>query len=124
MPSSHPNKASETPRTALLNEWASCGRLDRPPARQCYIALPEDFGRRFAVFIDTEEEFDWTGPIRRDQRATSAMQAMPAMHARLRDAGVKPVYLIDHPIVTDPVSVAILRRFHDAGECTIGTQLH
>jgi hypothetical protein len=124
MPSNLPNKASELPRSAWLNEWAGCGRLDRPPREHCYIDLPQDFGRRFAIFIDTEEEFDWTKPLRRDQRSTTAMRAMPEMHARLRAGGVKPVYLIDHPIVTDPESVAILRRFHDAGECTIGTQLH
>lgn len=52
------------------------------------------------------------------------MKAMPQMHARLRAAGVRPVYLVDHPIASDPDSVAILRGFLDAGECAIGTQLH
>lgn len=109
---------------ALLNESASCGRLDRPPRERSYIRLPESFGRRFAVFIDTEEEFDWSRPVRRDQRATTAMKAMPQMHERLRAAGVQPIYLVDHPIASDPDSVAILRGFLEAGECTIGTQLH
>lgn len=111
-------------RGPLLNEWASCGRLDRPPREQCYIRLPEDFGRRFAVFVDTEEEFDWSLPVRRDQRATTAIKAMPQMHARLRSAGIQPVYLVDHPIASDPDSISILRGFLDAGECEIGTQLH
>lgn len=98
--------------------------LDAPPHDPCYIRLPEAFGRRFTIFIDTEEEFDWGKPLSRDNRATSAMRAMPAMHARLRAAGVKPVYLIDHPIVSDAASVAMLRGWREAGECTIGTQLH
>jgi hypothetical protein len=46
------------------------------------------------------------------------------MHARLRAAGAKPVYLIDHPIVSDAASVAMLRAWREDGECTIGTQLH
>lgn len=109
---------------ALLNESASRGRLDRPPPEGCYIRLPETFGRRFAVFIDTEEEFDWSRPVSRDQRATTAMKAMPQMHERLRAAGVQPIYLVDHPIASDPGSVSILRGFLEAGECAIGTQLH
>lgn len=109
---------------ALLNEWAACGRLDKPPRAHCYIDLPRDFGRRFTVFVDTEEEFDWTKPISRDNRATTAMQALPEMHARFKVAGVKPVYLVDHPVATDPESLAVLRPFLEREECTIGTQLH
>ena len=124
MRSGHPSKAVEAARAVQLNEWAACGRLDKPPRDHCYVRLPSAFGRRFSVFIDTEEEFDWTKPLSRDQRATSAMRAMPGMHARLRAAGVKPVYLVDHPIVSDPEGVAILRGFLEAGECTVGTQLH
>jgi hypothetical protein len=108
----------------LLNEWAGCGRLDRPPREHCYFRLPESFGRRFIVFIDTEEEFDWSQPLGRDNRSTSHMKAMPEMQERFRANGVKPVYLIDHPIATDAFSVAMLRDWMERGECAIGTQLH
>lgn len=109
---------------SLLTEWAACGRIDRPPHECCYLKLPESFGRRFAVFVDTEEEFDWASPLSRDQRSTSASRGLPDMHRRLRDHGVKPIYLVDHPIATNPDSVAILRELADAGACTIGTHLH
>jgi hypothetical protein len=108
----------------LLSEWAACGRLDRPPHRSCYVDLPESFGRRFIVFVDTEEEFDWTGPRSRDHRATTAMRSLPALQARFRERGVAPVYLVDHPIAVDPESVAMLRSWLERGECEIGTQLH
>jgi hypothetical protein len=26
------------------------------------VVWPEDFGTRFTVFVDVEEEFDWTAP--------------------------------------------------------------
>jgi hypothetical protein len=49
---------------------------------------------------------------------------LPIVHRRLRGYGVNPVYLLDHPIATDPRCVATLREFQERGECTIGTQLH
>lgn len=100
------------------------GRIDVPPRGGSYLRLPEAFGRRFAVFVDTEEEFDWSGPFRREQRSTEAMAEIGTIHKRFSGHGVRPVYLIDHPIATDPRAVATLRRFQDDGECTIGAHLH
>jgi len=99
-------------------------RLDRPPPAESYIELPESFGRRFAVFVDTEEEFDWSKPHDPGARSTRAAEAIPAMQARFREEGVKPVYLVDHPIATDPDARSVLRPIAEAGEGTIGTQLH
>jgi hypothetical protein len=100
------------------------GRLDQPPEESCYIRLPESFGRRFTVFSDTEEEFDWGRPRSRDNRSTTHMGAMPDLHERFRRRGVKPVHLVDHPIATDPRSIAMLGEWLDRGEISIGTQLH
>lgn len=100
------------------------GRLDRPPEERCYIRLPESFGRRFTVFCDTEEEFDWSRPRSRDNRSTTHMAAMPNLQERLRRRGVKCVHLVDHPIATDPRSVAMLREWLVRDEISVGTQLH
>jgi hypothetical protein len=100
------------------------GRLDQPPEERCYIRLPESFGRRFTVFSDTEEEFDWGKPRSRDNRATTHMRAMPDLQERFRRRGVKPVHLVDHPIATDADSVAMLRQWLERDEISIGTQLH
>ncbi|HEX8450244.1 MAG TPA: WalW protein, partial [Allosphingosinicella sp.] len=100
------------------------GRLDRPPPEADYIALPASFGRRFTVFCDTEEEFDWGKPRSRDNRSTTHMAAMPDLQERFRRRGVKCVHLVDHPIATDPASIAILREWLDRDEISIGTQLH
>lgn len=99
-------------------------RLDRPPHPSDYLRLPDAFGRRVAVFVDTEEEFDWSRPPSRDQRSTQAAESLPIVQRRMRFYGVAPVYLIDHPIATDPRCVATLREWAEAGECAIGTQLH
>lgn len=100
------------------------GRLDLPPEEGGYIRLPESFGRRFTIFSDTEEEFDWGKPRSRDNRSTTHMRAMPDLQERFRRRGVKPVHLVDHPIATDPRSVAMLREWLERDEISIGAQLH
>jgi hypothetical protein len=99
-------------------------RLDRPPDPACYLRLPESFGRRFTIFVDTEEEFDWSQPPSRTARSTAAAESLPHIHRHLRTRGVAPVYLVDHPIASDPRSVATLREYLERDECAIGTQLH
>lgn len=98
--------------------------LDRPPAEGRYIDLPESFGRRFTIFCDTEEEFDWGRPRSRDNRSTTHMAAMPDLQERFRRRGVKCVHLVDHPIATDPASIAMLREWLERDEISVGTQLH
>lgn len=94
------------------------------PGNDALIQWPADFGTRFIVFVDTEEEFDWRAPLSRDARATTAAAAIPAAHARFAAAGVPLAFMIDHPIVSDPAAVDVLRRATADGESTIGTQLH
>lgn len=94
------------------------------PARDAAIAWPEDFGTRFTVFVDTEEEFDWSQPLRRENRATQAMRALPEVHRLFAAHGVPASYMVDHPIVTCPMSVDILHELLADGRSAIGTQLH
>lgn len=92
------------------------------PAR--HIVWPDGFGTRFTVFVDVEEEFDWTAPFDRAQRATTAMAAFPAAHRRFADRGVGLTCMVDYPIATDPDAVGILRHAIEDGRSAIGTQLH
>jgi hypothetical protein len=105
-------------------EHEASGRLDLPPRRDAFVNLPDDFGRRFMVVVDTEESFDWSRPFDRAERSTDALASLPAVHARFRDRGVQPVYVIDHPVASDPRAARILRDFLDRDECVIGTHLH
>ena len=52
------------------------------------------------------------------------MAAMPDLQERFRRRGVKCVHLVDHPIATDPASVAMLRAWLERDEISVGTQLH
>ncbi len=103
---------------------AGGGRIDRPPHANDAVTLPASLGRRFVVFVDTEEEFDWTQPRRRDATATTAIAALPEAHRRLAGFGICPTYLVDYPVASDPAAVDAIRPLLEAGECAIGTQLH
>lgn len=96
----------------------------QPPAAGDLVAWPESFGARFVVFVDTEEEFDWTAPRSRDATATTAISALPEAHRRLAGFGICPTYLVDYPVASSPVAIDVLRPLMEAGECAIGTQLH
>lgn len=88
------------------------------------MCLPADFGRHFLVLVDTEEEFDWSHPFRRDSVSTRAIDALPVAHARLNGFGVTPTYLADFPIVADERSAAVLRALSQEKTAVIGAQLH
>ena len=88
------------------------------------IVWPDDFGTRFTVFVDTEEEFDWRAPLSRANRAVTAARAIPAAYARFVAAGVPLTFMADHPIVTDPHASAILREALADGRSAVGAQLH
>ncbi|MDO7843032.1 polysaccharide deacetylase family protein [Sphingomonas immobilis] len=98
----------------------------RPPTPDAadLIAWPEDFGTRFAIFVDTEEEFDWNAPLSREGHGTSAIAALPDAHRRFADRGIPITYLVDYPVATDPRAVDVLRGIVADGRSAIGTQLH
>jgi peptidoglycan/xylan/chitin deacetylase (PgdA/CDA1 family) len=98
-------------------------RLDRPPPPGCEAAFPADFGRRFVVFGDAEEEFDWGAPLSRDSTSTDAF-ALPVATRFFGEHGVVPTYVADWPVVTNPASAAALQAMAEAGACDVGAHLH
>jgi peptidoglycan/xylan/chitin deacetylase (PgdA/CDA1 family) len=88
------------------------------------IALPASFGRRFVIFADAEEEFDWTKPFARDNTSTTAIAGLPEATKRFNAAGVKPSYLVDYPVMNNEPSANIIRALLADDACDIGTQLH
>lgn len=95
-----------------------------PPTPAQLIAWPADFGRRFIVFVDTEEEFDWTAPFSRTERSVTSIAALPHMHRWFGDRGIYPCYLCDYPVVADEHAARLLRELVASGQSAIGAQLH
>lgn len=103
---------------------SNLGRLDHPGRAADRIKFPKDFGPRFVVFVDTEEEFDWTKPRSREATSTTAIKSLPEFQRLMNAHGVRPCYLIDYPVATNPGSVETLRQMRAEGKCDFGTQLH
>ena len=93
------------------------------PAAGDLVAWPDSFGARFVVFVDTEEEFDWSKPLARENRSVSAVSALPGAQARFAAAGVPLALMVDHPIATDPRSIDLIGPLLTVGTA-VGTQLH
>ena len=95
-----------------------------PPVADALVRWPNDFGRRFVVFVDVEEEFDWSRPLDRAARSVTAMKALPAAHRRFAEAGAGLACMVDHPVAADPDAGELLRRILADPACSLGAQLH
>jgi hypothetical protein len=77
-----------------------------------------------SVVLDTEEEFDWSAPFSRNNRAVENLGHLHRGQAIFRRYGLVPAYLVDHPVITDPRSAEVFGPWLEAGECLVGAQLH
>lgn len=94
------------------------------PHSDAFVRWPDAFGTRFAIFADTEEEFEWSGAFTRGPGGVTHMRMLPEAHGRFVAAGVPVTYLIDYPIATSSLAVDALREALGDRRSAIGTQLH
>jgi len=93
-------------------------------APRTYVRLPADHPPVLVVVVDTEEEFLWGGGFRRENTSVRAMAGIPRVQALLEEYGIRPTYVIDYPVATQPDGYGALREFHAAGKAVIGAHLH
>lgn len=94
------------------------------PAPGSVARFADGFGQRVLLTVDTEEEFDWNGPFRREGYQLSHVAAIPRFQAFCEALGVQPVYLVDWPIAKDPRAVEIIGDAVQRGAAEVGVQLH
>lgn len=97
--------------------------LEVPPAGRG-VAFAPAFGQRVLLTVDTEEEFDWRAPFRREGYGLSHVAAIPRFQSFCERIGAHPVYLVDWPIVHDPRAVEIIGDAVRRGTADVGVQLH
>ncbi|MEO8715510.1 MAG: polysaccharide deacetylase family protein [Acetobacteraceae bacterium] len=90
-----------------------------------YRAIPERPGPpRLYVVVDTEAEFDWSKPFARHLVGVSNVAAQKGGQAVLERYGVRPIYVIDYPVATQPTAIETLAAIRARGACEIGAHLH
>jgi len=102
----------------------AAGNLFDFPAAADWIRLSDGEAPRFWVTVDTEEDFDWSAPFTRDGYRLDSVPALAACQAYFEKAAVRPIYLVDWPIVADDRAHAILGDAQAGGRCDVGAQLH
>jgi peptidoglycan/xylan/chitin deacetylase (PgdA/CDA1 family) len=75
------------------------------------------------VGIDTESDDQWSA-AKRAAPTFENLYALPTLHALFRRHGVRPTYVITHPVAKDARSADVLRTLRDSGTCEIGAHHH
>ncbi len=75
------------------------------------------------VAIDTEGDNQWDLEARRNQRFEN-IYALGRLHDFFARLGVRPTYVVTHPVATDPRSAEVLRGLLARGDCEIGSHHH
>lgn len=94
-----------------------------PPPRSALARFCDDVPR-FLLTVDTEEEFDWTRPLTREEHGIQHVPYLAKFQQFCEGEGVVPVYLVDWPIAQSATAAEILRAPLAAGRAEIGVQLH
>ena len=76
------------------------------------------------IIIDTEEDFNWSGPYRRKGHKVESVWHQYKAHKLYDPLGIKPTYLIDYPILANAEASAIFLKMYEAGTCALGIHLH
>jgi hypothetical protein len=93
------------------------------PAEHQLAALP-DGPPILIVAIDTEAEFDWSGPFLRTQTSVANIQNQRLAQEIFDRFDVRPIYLVDYAVATRPEAYVGLREIAQSERCEIGAHLH
>jgi hypothetical protein len=88
--------------------------------------VPVDLGGpgRLIVVIDTEEEWDWSAGLSRQNTSVRAMRSIDRLQAVFDEYRITPVYVVDYPIVAQAEGYRPLQEIRRDGRCLIGAHLH
>ncbi|MCK0128752.1 polysaccharide deacetylase family protein [Erythrobacter sp. F6033] len=100
------------------------GSMLTPPLPNATAEFASDFGQRVLLTVDTEEEFDWNAPFRRDGYGLEHVEKLTRFQSFCEEIGAHPVYLVDWPITQNSRAVEIIGDAVRRGTAEVGVQLH
>jgi hypothetical protein len=80
-------------------------------------------GPALLVAIDTEGDNQWDAGARRHQTFDNT-RALDRLHDFFERHGVRPTYVVTHPVASDPHSADVLAGLIARGNCEIGAHHH
>jgi hypothetical protein len=98
--------------------------LTRPPSPAARARFGPGFAPRSLLTVDTEEEFDWSGPFTRDRHGIDHVARIAEFQTFCEGLGVAPVYLVDWPIADSAAAHEVLGPAVREGRAEVGIQLH
>jgi hypothetical protein len=98
--------------------------ITEPPVSGSAARFAPGFGVRSLLTVDTEEEFDWSGPFTRAEHGVSHVAHIGRFQEFCEGLGVVPVYLVDWPIATCELAAEVIGSAVKAGRAEVGIQLH
>ena len=94
------------------------------PGTHATVHFPASQAPLLTVVVDTEEEFDWSRPLSRDNTAVASIRHQVRAHRVFERYGIRPTYVVDYPVATQEAGIGPLRELLDDGLCAIGAHLH
>ncbi len=73
--------------------------------------------------VDLEAEFDWQGPRTRTDNKVKNVREQVLVHRMFEKFGIRPIYLADYAVATDPEGYLPLRELASSGMCEVGAHL-
>lgn len=98
--------------------------LLEPPGKDAIATFSPNFGQRFIVTVDTEEEFDWNAPLDREKHSVVTVPALRKFQQFCEGFGVVPIYLIDYPVACSSSAPEVIGDAVIKGRAEVGVQLH
>ncbi len=83
-----------------------------------------DFGTRFSISVDTEEEFAWGQGFARVGHGLASVSALREGQRFFAAAGVVPLYYVDAPVIASDEAAAIFAPLAADGSADFGVHLH
>jgi len=102
--------------------------LSRDPSRELrprkLASYPPGHAPVLLVTVDAEEEFDWGKPFDRRHTGVTSMRGVGRAQELFDRYGLRPTYVVDYPVASQPTGAGPLREIARSGRCTIGAHLH
>lgn len=94
------------------------------PAPSQTLALPSGRKPVLLVVVDTEENFDWSAAYSSSSTAVHGMRRIERLQSTFDKFGIKPIYMIDYAVASQPEGYGPLADIAATARCEIGAHLH